>query len=316
MTVARNPTIAPFPTDPVLTGIVIAYRNGKLIADRVMPRVTVGKKEYKYFKYAKGDRFTLPDTRVGRRSKPNTTEFGATEDVGMCVWNALDAHIPNADIDGAPPGHSPVNQHVMTNTELIALGREKRTADMIFNAANYPAANKTTVAGTDRWFHADSDPIGQIEAAKDALIMSGNTLVLGRKTWRHLKTNRAVVSAVNRNDGTKGVARLQDVADLLELDEILVGEGWVNTAKPGQAPNLVRVWGNHASLHHINRNANAEGGITFGFTAQYGGPLAGQWPDKNIGAEGGICARSGECVEEKIVASDLGYFFQNAGDST
>ena len=34
---------APFPIDPELTAIAIAYRNGRMIADEVLPRVPVGK---------------------------------------------------------------------------------------------------------------------------------------------------------------------------------------------------------------------------------------------------------------------------------
>ena len=34
--------LRPFPTDPRLTGIVIAYRNAELIADRILPRLEAG----------------------------------------------------------------------------------------------------------------------------------------------------------------------------------------------------------------------------------------------------------------------------------
>ena len=313
---ARAPTIAPFPTDPALTAIAISYRNESLIADSVLPRVPVGRREFRYMKFAKGDRFTLPDTRVGRRSRPNMTEYGATEDVGSCNWAVLDAAIPNEDIAQAPEGYNPINQHVMINRELVALGREKRTADIVFNTNTYAASNKTTLAGTSRWSQAASTPIQDIEAAKDSMIMRPNIGVFGRATWRYLRTNPQIVKALNRNDGDAGIAMKQAVAELFELDEIYVGEGWLNTAKPGQAVNMVRVWGAHAALLHINKNANTQGGTTFGFTAQYGTALGGQWEDKDIGAEGGIRARTGECVGETVAAADLGFLFINAGDNS
>ncbi|MFV9531212.1 hypothetical protein ACNUIM_32135 [Pseudomonas aeruginosa] len=66
---------APFPIDPELTAIAIAYRNGRMIADEVLPRVPVGKQEFKYWKYDLAQGFTVPETLVGRKSKPNEVEF-------------------------------------------------------------------------------------------------------------------------------------------------------------------------------------------------------------------------------------------------
>jgi hypothetical protein len=314
--VSRVPTVAPFPTDPVLTGIVIAYRNDALIADEVLPRVPVSRREYRYMQYAMADGFTLPETRVGRRGRPNTTEFGGTEATGVCNWEALDAEIPSADINEAPPGHNPVNQHVMLNRDLIALKREKRVADLVFNANTYPVGRKATLSGSDRWSDPASKPIEKIEEAKDGLIMRPNIGVLGRKTWRYLRTHPQILKAIHKNDGDAGIASRRAVAELFELEDLYIGEGWVNLAKPGQAPNMVRVWGEHAAFLHRNRSASTIGGITFGFTAEVGRSVAGQWHDKDIGVEGGIRARTGECVGEKVCAPDVGYFFQNAGDDS
>lgn len=317
--IARVPTIAPFPTDPALTGIVVAYRNNKLVADRVLPRVGVGAREYKYWEFNRADAFTLPETRVGRRGKVNTTEYGGAEKTGACQWDALDAEVPVDDVNAAKANggtYDPVNHHTMLNRELIALRREVRVAGLVFNAATYPVGNKATLAGGDRWSDPASEPMDQLDEARDAMLMSPNVLILGRKSWRFLRKHPQIVKAVHGNDGDSGRASLRQVAELLELDEIILGEGWVNVAKQGQPPEMVRVWGEHASLIHRNAIANTDGGITFGLSPEYRRPIAGQWHDKDIGVEGGIRARTGECLDEKIVAGDLGYFFQNAGDDS
>ena len=69
----------PFPVDPELTQIAMAYRNKSMIADSVLPIVPVGKQSFKYSVYAKEERFTVPETLVGRKSRPNQVEFGADE---------------------------------------------------------------------------------------------------------------------------------------------------------------------------------------------------------------------------------------------
>ena len=102
---------APFPIDPHLTGIAIAYHNEGLIADSVLPRVSVGKESFKYQEYNLADNFTLPDTRVGRKSEPNQVEFGSTEKTASTEDYGLDDLIPYSDIANAsenqdPEGHS------------------------------------------------------------------------------------------------------------------------------------------------------------------------------------------------------------------
>lgn len=98
---------APFPIDPELTAIAIAYRNGRMISDEVLPRVPVGKQEFKFWKYDLAQGFTVPETLVGRKSKPNEVEFSATDETGSTEDHGLDAPVPQADIDNAPTNYNP-----------------------------------------------------------------------------------------------------------------------------------------------------------------------------------------------------------------
>lgn len=304
---------APFPIDPELLPVAVAYRNSRLIADRVLPYVTVGKAEFKYWKYVLEEGFTLPDTKVGRKSVPNEVEFTAQELTDSVDSHALDDFVPYEDIENAPANHDPRAQAVVNTMDLILLGREKRTADLVFNAASYNAANKVTLAGTDQWSDfANSDPIDDIMTGLDACLMRPNVGVFGAEVWTKLRQHPAVVKAVNANSGDSGVAARQAVAELFELEEIVVGPSLLNTAKKGQAPSLSRVWGKHASFIYRNEAATTQGGLTFGFTARFGSRIAGSIEDKKRGIVGGQTVRSGERVKEKIIADRAGYFIQNA----
>jgi hypothetical protein len=304
---------APFPIQPALTAIAIRYRNAEMIADQVLPRVPVATQEFKYFKHALAEGFTLPDTKVGRRSKPNEVEFTATETPGMCSDYALDDPIPQADLDQAPANMDPRGRAVEGLADLIALDREKRVADLVFALGTYPTTNRTTLSGTSQWSHADANPIDAILAANDLLVMRANVLVVGQAVWTKLRQHPKVVQAVYGTAQNAGVVNRQQVAELLELQEILVGPGWLNTAKKGQTPTLARVWGKHAALIHRDGMADTRGNrTTFGFTAQWGERVAGAIPDPHIGMRGGERIRVGESVAEVIAAPDLGYFFQNA----
>lgn len=306
--------VAPFPTNPEQTGIAIAYKNKRLISDDVMPLVPVKKQEFKHKKYALQDAFTVPDTKVGRRSKTNSVEFGSSEEVDMTEDHGLQTPIPIADLNNQEEGEDIIGHSTMLLTDLVLLGREKRVADKVFGAANYGAGNKRTLAGSDRWSQEDSTPILDITEARDSMVMTPNIGVCGRKTWRHLSQHPHIVKAVNRNSGDSGIAMRRAVADLFELDDIFVGEGWLNLAKPGQNPNVVRVWGPHFALLHRNPLANTKGGVTFGYVARWGTWFAGNYFDRDEGLRGSQIVRVGESVQEVITAPDLGYLLTNAGD--
>jgi len=311
----NTPKTAPFPIDATLTGIAIAYRNTNLIADMVLPRVPVQTKEFKWMNYDKAERFTLPNTLVGRKGRPTEVDFGANEDTSQTNDYGLDDVVPHDDIiqaAAAGNGYNPLGHATEALTDLILLDREVRAAKLLFSASSYITGQKETLSGTDRWSDYDnSSPKEQLLDALDVPLMRPNVLTLGQSVWTKLRQHPQLVSSILRNDGRSGTITRQQLADLLEIEEVIVGQGFVNIAKPGQTASMQRVWGNHASLMHRNRLANTQRGVTFGFTAQYQGRIAGQMPDPVNGLRGAVRVRAGESVKELVVAPDLGYFFEN-----
>jgi hypothetical protein len=307
---------APFPIVPYLTSIAIAYRNKRLIADDVLPRTPVGAQEFKYFKLAVENGFTIPDTRVGRTSQPNKVEFTAEEVAASTRDHALDDPVPNADIENAgnnPALGDPLGRSTEYLTDLIALDREVRVAAAVFDPNNYGVANKDTLEGEEQFSDfTNSDPIGIIQAALDSMIMRGNKMVMGRLVASTLVRHPKILKAFNQTAGDSGIVPLSYLASLFELDQVLVGEGWVNTAKKGQPPNLQRVWGNALALIYSNPLATVQNGTTYGFSAQWGTRIAGSIPDQDIGMRGGVRVRVGESLAEVITAPDLGYLITDA----
>src|ERR1700732_4500664 len=120
---------SPIPVIPFLTSIAVNYKNSRLIADEVLPRVPVGKQDFRYLQFSLGDSFTVPNTLVGRTSKPSQAEFGATAVTASTRDYALDNPIPNVDIENAVgTGYDPEARGTEVTTNLILLDREVRAA--------------------------------------------------------------------------------------------------------------------------------------------------------------------------------------------
>jgi hypothetical protein len=304
---------APFPIQPTLTAIAVRYRNSRLIADGVMPRVPVGTQEFKYLRHTMAEGFTIPDTRVGRRSRPNEVEFTAVELPAACQDYGLDDVIPQRDINNAPENYDPVARAVEGLTDLLLLDREKRVADIVFDLNTYPATQRQTLSGTSQWSdYTNSTPLVNITTALDAMVMRANIMVIGRQAWTRLSMHPQIVKAVMGYANDAGIVTREQVAALFELEEVLVGEGWLNTARKGQTANMQRVWGKHCALLHRDSQAGPQMRTTFGFTGQFGGRVSGQMAEPHAGILGGTRVRVGESVAEVVSANDLGYFFQNA----
>lgn len=303
---------APFPIQPELTQIALAYKNPQYIADMVLPRVGVGKQEFKYLSHTKAENYTIPDTTVGRKGRPNEVEFTATEVDSSTIDYGLEVGVPFSDIENAPVNYNPLGRNVEGLAELMLLDREKRVADYVFTAGNYGSSNKETLAGNDQWSdYTNSDPIKKIMAALDAGFVRPNHMVIGQTAWTALRQHPKIMKATNKNSGDAGIAARQAIAELFELQDIYVGQGRYNSAKPGQTASYGRLWTDSCLLFYKNPTAMPNMGVTFGLTAQWGGRVAMQWEDRNIGLRGGQRVRVGESVKELIMASDCAYLFSD-----
>ena len=312
-----------FPLNAELTAIAIGYRNRDidLIADRVLPYVDRTGKKFSYTVYTQSDAYTLPATRVGRKSAPTEVDFGGALTTAECVDWGLDDVVPNDEMDafaamikpasGGPV--SPLAKSTSLLTGLIQLDREQRVANLVFASGTYPAANRTTLSGTSQWSdQTNSNPVTAIMAGLDVPLFRPNTLVFGQATWTAVRTHPKVLQGVFGSAQTAGAATREQVAALFEVSRIEVGAGWVNTARRGQTPTYARVWGKHASALFLSEDAANADQPTFGWTARFGTRIAGTMPEPKMGLRGSVRVRVGESVLEVISANNSGYFWQDA----
>ncbi len=311
----------PFAPSPQYTAIALAYANKELIADAILPRMTVTERSFKWDLHTKSEMFTIPSTLIGRKGVPNEVEFTAVEQSASVNDYGLGFVVPREDIDAAAskPGLDPLGKHTEGTTELILLDREKRVADKLFNADTYAAGNKVTLSGNDQWSafaQAASDPVEDILAAFEGMLMRPNVAVFGSQVWYQLRRHPKILAAIyptGSNATTGGIATLNQVKEVLEIPTIHIGTAFVNTAKPGQTASYSRIWGKHAAFLHLNPLAGLRGnGISFGATAEYGTRIAMTREDPDIGLRGGVRGKVGESLVELITAPDCGYFFENA----
>ena len=311
---------APFETQTRLTQIAQAVSPGMLIADEVCPRVRTAYK-FTYTTLNEEDLLTIPDVRASRAGRLNQVEFGASDNTAQVIDYGLEDAVPYRDIDEAAKQEvpfDPLEQATMGTAELVKLAREERVADLVHTAANYSATLSATLAGAAQWSHADSNPIKAILVALDKPLVRPNTLILGQAVWTVMRQHPKVVEAIKQSgagDQASGVVMRDAVAGLLELDRVLVGMAWHQTAKRGQDDAYARLWGKHACAIHLKPNMQArDRSPTFCWTADaMGGMQVGTYEEPSRGVNrGSTVVKVSECVKELVAYANAGYLWRAA----
>ena len=305
--------LRPYPNDPRLTGIAIAFQNRELIADAVMPRVQVGKSTFKWLEYDFAEGVTIPETAVGRKGRPTEVEFTATEQTGATEDRALDDVVPNDDIADAPEGSGidPLGQATEGLTNLILLAREVRVAAAAQDSSNF--THNSALTSTARWDDYSSgisDPGKDVLDAINTPLVRPNVAVTSLAVLNVLRRHPKIVAALSASGTKEGMVSRQQLIEFFELDDLLVGAGWVNTAKPGQTPSYARVWGKSFTLIRRAPITTTRGEPSWGFTAQFGTRVSKRIDEPKLGLRGAQRVRVGESTGEIIQSAEAGYLYE------
>ena len=174
------------------------------------------------------------------------------------------------------------------------------------------------MSGTSQWSNAASDPFEAILEKLDKPITRPNVLVMGQAVWTRLRTHPRIVEAIKETGagGTAaaGIVMRQAVAALFELDRVLVGSAWYQSAVPGQTASYSRLWGKHAAILHVRRPAGTRDMMpAWGFTAE-AMPLEvsmSEEPSRGVG-RGSRAVKVSECIGEIVSWNTAGYLWKNA----
>lgn len=320
MSVDATLAAAPFETLTKYTDVAMAVKVPGFIADMVCPRIPAPYK-FAYTKLDTGDRLSAPNSRASRAGRVNEIEFGSTDEQDVTEDYALACPVPSRDIEearaqGLP--YDPLAEATDALATVMKINREIRVAGLVFDDSNYETGYKATLQGASQWSNASSDPLTAILQQMDTPLVRPNTLVCGQKVWTKLRSHPKIVEAINMSgagDKASGAVAKAAVAELFELDQVLVGSGQYQTANRGQDEAYKYIWGNHAALLHINGAISGMRSMmpSFCFTAEAMMMQVGTYVDSARGTgQGTTFVKSSESCKEVVSWPRAGYFFKNA----
>ncbi len=184
-------------------------------------------------------------------------------------------------------------------------------ADLVSDTNNYASNLQTTLAGTNLWSTDSSNPIKAMLEALDKPLLRPNKIIIGQEVWSRLRHHPKVISALyGSNSNGKFVGR-EELAGLLEVDEILVGTSYINMARRGETANFASSWGKHVAMLHIDPVVGTRHGVSWGYTATYEDILVKRGRDERAGLNGAEIVKVTLSCREVAAANRAGYLLKN-----
>ncbi len=314
-----QPTQEDLHVDAALTNISVAYIQDQshFIASQVFARVPVDKQTDFYWSYDKDDWFR--DEAKPRAD--NTESAGSGYDVSSTNTYACTVEAIHKDIGRQARANADAVFNMETDatrfvTQRLLVRREVQWVTDYFSTAIWGTDFNSTAAWSD---YTNGDPILEIEAGKQGILQvtgfEANTLVLGYPTWRALKHHPDIIERIKYTGGPDSDVK-KALADLFEIERILVAKSVINSANEAAAGSYAFNHGGQALLAYVNPNPSLLA-PSAGYEFVWQGISDGMGEDIGITRIPLPKTRAlrieGEIAKDfKVVGADLGYFFSNA----
>lgn len=316
---------AAFVQNPALVAIAVNYsginRTARgYIADEVAPRIPVPSNLFRWWKSKPEEAFTVYDTQIDRLGRANEIVESFIEDTGQTVDHALREPVPYGDEAAAQANSVPFPlkaQAVRNVIDKLQLRRETRVAALAMSTSSYSAGYIDDRTAGVKWSdYANSDPVKDVIDAIAKMIFPGSVGICSLPVANILRRHPKVSTALGGTADSGRYVSLQEIATIMGLSKIVVGNTLKQTSKRGQNLVTSNVWPDSFAIHYQGPVGPDGLGIdikspNFLTTFQWGGIVSSEttFDPGDMGLWGGVKVLTGESVVEKQISPFAGYLF-------
>lgn len=254
---ALNPTPGDRHVSRPLTDLSIMYRQKaeNFAVANSTPRIMSEQETNQFFTYT-ADAWHRSEAELRAAGTPTKLgEFELSTDTFTVLEYAIGKAITDNELDNFDAPQDPEGEAVDYVTDQIVLLEEKKFSDVVIDGT----WDISLTGGTEfvAWDQAGSTPIEDIDTRKTAILKATarepNVLYCGREVWDVLKNHAELVDRLIPSGASDRRVTRAMLAELLELDEIVVSSAIENTARQGATASNSYVVGKHALLCYVNR---------------------------------------------------------------
>jgi hypothetical protein len=319
-----NPTVTQLHVNQPLTNFSVMFQQdtNSFVADKVFKTVPVEHKTDTYYIWNRGD---FNRNMVKERSAGAESE-GAGFNVNNSAPYTAKVYALHKDISDQERGNADSQLDLdfaatqyLTNQMLI--DKETRFVNNYFVSGVW--SNETTPSAL--WSAGGSTPIENIRSMKRSVQLTAggyrpNTLVLGRAAYDVLIDHAEIIPRIQyavKQQGEAATVTKDVLAQLFEVDQILVMDGIVNQGAEGGAESNAFIAGKSALLVYVPNGQptlnSVAAGLTFSWTGQFGSTALGtRMLSIPMPWLASTRIESEAAYAQQLVSADLGGFFLNA----
>lgn len=276
--------------EPFLTEIARGYNAPQdMVGSLLFPRVPVRSRAGRIITFGKEAYMQYGNLRRAPGQNTKRVAFGYEGAPFVLNDYSLEGQVPYETQQEAEqvPGID-IGEHTVAGVQLIMATRlEVEQATLATTAANYGSSNKVALSGTAQWSDPDdSDPIGDIEAAKEAIrAQTGhypNVMVLGAAVAAKLRRNASIIEQLSTATAgpTRPMINEAILSAIFDIPNVRIGRA-VTASDAGVFSDI---WGKKVVLAYTNLAPMADKGTpSYGYTYQLEGmPLVEEpYADRN-----------------------------------
>lgn len=244
--------------DVPLSNLVIGYAPQGMVADKIAPVVTVAKQSNAYTIFDSADAFRTEDDVRAPKTEARVIDRNISSGTYYCKNYALKDLLSAEDMANADHPQSMMHARAARGRYIknkLMLNWEVRCAGIMTSTSNIGSSSQVGSAWTDR---TNSDPVLDIRTGinnvQGATGYRPNRIVIGIDAWNNFIDNANVLARLFGSGQARGekarLIKASEVAMLFEVDEVIVGSAYRNTAQEGQAQTLSGVWGDDVIVYY------------------------------------------------------------------
>src|ERR1035438_3117109 len=327
-----QPTLSDVHVNRPLTNISVAYSQEaagvEFVADRAFPPIPVENKSDLYWTYKRGDWNRAEMQKRGLSMESAGAGYGldSTGTYNCDVW-ALHKDVDDQVRANSDSPLAPDRDATIFLTQKALIRRENQWATQYFKTGLWTGevAGQATSDSTHvvYWDYATSSPITDIRHAKtQARLNSGgfvpNIGVFSRPVFDKLVDHPDFIDRTKygQTAPNPAMATRRIIAEILELEDVLVMDAVYNTAAEGAAESNSFIGGLSAALFYRPKNAGLmtpSAGYVFNWTGLIGTTGGAGVRIKTFRMEHLASDRVeiDSAFDMRLVSADLGFYFNN-----
>lgn len=298
-----NPTIAQvLVKDPVLTNLVIGYTPTGFVGQRFFPLLNVMESTGAYAKFGK-EAFRRYYSGRALGAHARRVNYIIDSDTFKCVERVLETPVDDRLVRNARPSTRPIEAATKMLRSNLLLEYELDVYTLLSTLT-------TSALGNGKWNTANSTPIADMKTAistvQKKISIRPNILAMSRAVWDVLSEH----PDLERVHYTTPLKTPELLANLLEIDSVLIAEASWNSANEGAADSMDWVWGDNVFVGFAPpTDMAAENVPSLGYTFTVGEPASvTRYRDEQATS---TIVRCGWERDIKITASDAGIMIQD-----